>query len=249
MENPSLITIISEYLRGMHEMLMVNGGMTDDQAIRTIAVSLIVSICAYLLFYAFRAVGICVMSKRKGIKRWWLGALPYFNYHVLGELAGPVRMMGFTAKNVGTFAAIFLFGEHFLVGLQLVAGLVYIYVPSAAMFNLVTYLLYTYLSSILNLVYLCAFVALCLALFGKYAPDKRMLFTFLSLIQPVYSVLLFVLRKRMPYASYDEYYKRKMAERFGQSYDPFTNPYETRNNPFLHEHEGENKDENPFDEY
>lgn len=249
MENPSLISIIAEYLRGMYEMLMLTGGMTDDQAIRAIAASLIVSASVYLLFYAFRAVGICIMAKRKGIKKWWLGALPYFNYHVLGELAGPVRMMGFTAKNIGTFAAIFLFGEHFLVGLQLVAGVVYYFMPSAAMFNLITYHLYTYLSSILNLVYLCAFVSLCLAFFGKYAPNKRMLFSFLSLIQPVYSVLLFVLRKRAPYASYDEYYKRKMAERFGQSYDPFTNPYETRNNPFLHEHEDEKKDENPFDEY
>lgn len=245
----SLLFTIADYTRSIHTMLTTVGGMGYEEAIKSMAASLILCVCVYLAIYIFKAIAICVMAKRKGIKKWWLGALPYFNFYVLGKLAGPVRVMGFSFKNIGITVAVCLLGEHFLFVLQLVAGLVYHNNPSAIMFNVITYMLYSYLSYPLSILYFFAFIFLCLALYGKYAPNRRMLFSVLSLIQPAFSIILFILRNKTPCAGYDDYYKRKMAERFGQSYDPFTNPYETANNPFLNEHENENKDDNPFEEY
>ena len=40
-----------------------------------------------------------------------------------------------------------------------------------------------------------------------------------------------------------------MAERYGQTYDPFSNPYETKENPFLNEKGKDDNNDNPFDEY
>ena len=56
-----------------------------------------------------------------------------------------------------------------------------------------------------------------------------------------------------PYESYDDYYKEQMAKRFGQTYNPYTRPYSTNENPFNDTNSAGNgsqpQNEDPFDEF
>lgn len=247
-----MLESFSQYLNTLLEYLMSTGNMSRDDAVRTITVTVISSLVVAVGFYVLKAVATCLMAKKQGIKKWWLGALPYFNYAVIGKLCGPVRVFGFTIKNMGLIAAIFLFVDHMIGVVQSVSYLLVTSVgqtPFTAVFYQIMTVIYVYFSNAINLVYFCAFLFTCFGLFGKYAPDKRILFTCLSIFQPIYAILLLVIRNRKPYASFDDFVKQKMAERFGQSYDPYSNPYETHENPFLNEKQKDEKDDNPFDEY
>jgi hypothetical protein len=57
---------------------------------------------------------------------------------------------------------------------------------------------------------------------------------------------------KTPYNSIDDYYKELMAKRFGQTYNPHANPYQTYENPFSN-YSGSTKSnqkiEDPFEEY
>ena len=54
-----------------------------------------------------------------------------------------------------------------------------------------------------------------------------------------------------PYNSLDEYYREKMANRYGQTYNPYTNPFQTRENPYNSGNEKKQNEvfEDPFDEF
>lgn len=216
--------------------------------------------------YALKSVAICILAKKRGIKWWWVGIIPYANYVVLGKLAGPIRLFRIDFKNIGYVLAPLLFVCDALSSIfsvySFISVLSYIkegvVIDEQVIYELSSsvYYVVSELSSALRFAYYVLFVSLCFALYGKYVPNRKMLYTVLSFFTWLFPIMLITIINKKPYASYDEYLKQKMAERFGQSYDPYSNPYETRNNPFFRGEPDRNtqtdedaSDINPFDEY
>ena len=211
-------------------------------------ISFIFSATIILGFFILKSVAVCRMAKRKGYKYWWLGMIPYANFIVLGKLAGPVRIFKIDIPNIGLFVLIASAILDFVNLLSLLSGLIAGFLPGLA------YAIYivSSLSYIVELVFYIAYFSLAYSIFGKYAPQKRMLYTVLSLIQPLFSIFLIVVMNNRPYASVDDYYRELMAKRYGQAYDPHSNPYQTYENPFSDYSNGSqnnNQAEDPFEEY
>jgi len=246
-----MLETLSYYLNLMCDYLVKIAGMKNDEAITAITVSLIVSFVISLGFYVIKSIAICTIAKKQGLKKWWWGMIPYFNYALLGSISGPVSIFGLKIKNPGVLNASLLFATHLILAVSTLAQCLYYYGARTAFiayFYQITTLLSSATSGILTLIQAIAFVMLCLGLFSKYAPDRVMLFTLLSIfINPAFSIILMIIRNRKPYASREDYYKQKMANRYGQTYDPFSNPYETKENPFVNEKD--DKSDNPFEGY
>lgn len=225
----------------------------------------------YVALYVLKAIAVCTMARKRSIKWWWVGMLPYANFVLLGKLCGPVRIFRVDVKNIGAWVMSAMIVTDVISVTTNVYFFVKIYEILAEYQPIASdvtqeineriaqlysgnifYLIYWF-NYVLKLVYLVSYFSLCVAIFGKYAPDKRMLFAVLSLIQPLFSVFLFVVRNNKPFSGYDEFLKQKMAEKFGQSYDPFSNPYETKENPFFTDDKNDkndgSQDDSPFDEF
>lgn len=242
----TLSNIFSELLNFYTE-----NGMTEDQALKMIVGSLIFAGVVLLALYVLKAVAIFLMAKKCGLKHKWMSFVPYLNFVILGKLAGKVRIFGFAFKNIGLFYAIFLAASHLIVVLESVASALFSYHPGAT--TQLFYQVMLYVSAIVNwplsIIELLCFVTLCFGLYGRYTPDRRIFFSFLSCFNFIFPIILIAIHNKKPYESYDDYFKQKMAERYGQTYDPFSNPYETKENPFLNEKGKDNNNDNPFDEY
>lgn len=246
-----MLEYISNALAALREFYM-NNGMSEQQAVQTIAVSLIIIGVILVGLYVLKAVAILIMAKKNGIKNRWMAFVPFLDFVVLGKLAGKVRVFGHTIGNLGIVYTILLFSSNVLSITQFIAALSFQQNPTEG--TQIFYQITTYITSFvgypLSLVQILCFVLLCFALYGRYTPERRMLFSFLSCFNFIFPIILFAIRNKKPYGSYDEYFKHKMADRYGQTYDPFSNPYETKENPFLNEKENEkSKNENPFDEF
>lgn len=242
----NLSNIFSELLNFYTE-----NGMTEDQALKMIVGSLIFAGVVLLALYVLKAVAIFLMAKKCGLKHKWMSFVPYLNFVILGKLAGKVRIFGFAFKNIGLFYAILLAASHLIVVLESVASALFSYHPGAT--TQLFYQVMLYVSAIVNwplsIIELLCFVTLCFGLYGRYTPDRRILFSFLSCFNFIFPIILIAIHNKKPYESYDDYFKQKMAERYGQTYDPFSNPYETKENPFLNEKGKDDNNDNPFDEY
>lgn len=230
-----------------YESLVSNYG--EALATKILLISAISAFTMVLGFFILKAIAVCRMAKRKGYKYWWLGMIPYANFIVLGKLAGPVRIFKIDISNIGIFVLISSAILDIINLLNLLSGLILGFFPGLAY---ALYLIYS-LSYIVELVFYIGYFSLAYSIFGKYAPQKRMLFTVLSLIQPLFSILLIVIMNNHPYSSVDEYYRELMAKRYGQAYDPHSSPYQTHENPFSDYSNGQQSNkkpvDNPFEEY
>ncbi len=229
-----------------YETLVANYGEKLTKQI--LLISTLFAVAFVLGFFIIKAVAVCRMAKRKGYKYWWLGMIPYANFIVLGKLAGPVRIFKIDIPNIGLFVLIASAILDFINILNILSGFIVGFFPGLAY---AIYIIYS-LSYIVELEFYIAYFSLAYSIFGKYAPQKRMLFTVLSLIQPLFSIFLLVIMNNRPYASVDDYYRELMAKRFGQTYDPHSNPYQTYENPFSDYSNGSqnaNPVEDPFEEY
>ena len=198
-------------------------------------------------FYVLKSIAICRMAKKKGYKNWWLGMIPYANFIILGKLAGPIRIFKIDVRNMGLFVVLGSIVLDIFTALYYFSSVITEALPIVAYFISTAYAF----SYIIELVYYIAFFSLVYAIYGKYAPQKRMLFSVLSLIQPVFAILLITIMDKKPYDSVDDYYRELMAKRYGQTYNPHANPYRTYENPFNDSNSGKRNPplEDPFDEY
>ena len=238
-----MVQLIIQFLL-MYEEILAQFG---EQGGVIIAASAIFAAVIYIGSFIVKAVAICVMAKRRGFKNWWMGMIPYVNYHTLGKLAGPVRIFRIDVKNMGLFAAI----SSFVLDVGNIISIIILNsFGNGGVLGIYTYAtnLIVYLSDI---IFLFSYISIFLAIYGKYAPSKRLLFTLLSLIQPVAPFILIAIMNKKPYADPNDYYREQMAKRFGQAYNPYQNPYSTKENPFNEygDKNNGNGPENPFDEY
>lgn len=245
-----MLEYISNAFTGLRDFYMQNG-MSEDQAIQTIVVSLIITGVIVVGLYILKSVAIMLMAKKSGLKNRWMAFVPFLNYVLLGKLAGKIRVYGYTIKNIGIIYVILLLASNVLSILQLIATYLYMINPTSGtqIFNQIMAYLSMILGYPLSLIQILSFIMMCFALYGRYVPNRRMLFTFLSCFNFIFPIILIAIHNKKPYGSYDEYFKQKMAERYGQTYDPFSNPYETKENPFLNEKNNDSKNEDPFDEF
>lgn len=245
-----MLEYISNTLAALREFYM-NNGMSEQQAVQTIAVSLIIIGIILVGLYVLKALAIMILAKKSGIKNRWMAFIPFLDFIILGKLAGKVRVFGHTLGNLGIIYAILLFVSNALSIAQFIAAFLYKQNPTEGtqIFYQITAYINSFIGYPLSLVQILSFVMLCFTLYGRYTPERRILFSFLSCFNFIFPIILFAIRNKKPYGSYDEYFKQKMAERYGQTYDPFSNPYETKENPFLNEKNKEGKNENPFDEF
>lgn len=226
----------------------LNKNLTDEQLLAVMLLSLLFVAVIYLGMFVLKAVAVCRMARKRGFSNWWLGMIPYANYYMIGKLAGPVRIFRMDIKNIGLFvlvSAAILDVARILNVLQ-----IFSIVPIG------TYLFYTVyqLSYLVELVFYISSITLYFAIFGKYAPSKRLLFTLLSIIQIMFPILLIAIMNNKPYSSFDDYYKEQMAKRYGQTYNPYENPYSTNENPYNNSNSNSNSNngqqfEDPFDEF
>lgn len=255
-----------QYFIGALEEMRLNMNAPASAIMTSFFISLALAFTVYAGFFAIKAVGVCIMAKKRGLKYWWLGMIPFANFFVIGKLAGPVRLFSVDVKNIGLIVAIIYFVRS--VASLVLAGLVYgdYFVclfkgtlPQGQNYELqVGYVLsvavsvYEYVDYFISLAYVLAYAMLVYAFFSKYAPDKRWLFAVLSvIIEPLFGIFILVVRNNRAYSSVNEYYNEKYARRFGQTYNPFADPYKTKENPFVDDGDNGNKngDDNssPFD--
>ena len=220
--------------------------LSDEQRFLVLIISFASVLIIYLGLFILKAVALCRMAKKRGFSNWWLGMIPYANFYLIGKLAGPIRLFNYDFKNMGIVALI----SAILLDVTKVFSIFNLFelFPTLA-------LLYTgvYTASyFVELIYYVSTVTMYFALFSKYVPHKRLLFTLLSLIQPAFPILLIIIMNRKPYNSFDDYYGEEMAKKYGQTYNPYTNPYSTNENPFNQTNNkstnGE-RPEDPFEEF
>ena len=201
----------------------------------------------YLGIYVLKAVATCRMAKKRGFKNWWLGMIPYANYYVLGKLAGPVRIFRVDVKNIGVIVLIgsIILDAMNLVNVLSIFGASFI-LTFTHIINVISYFAY-----FVELAFYISYFVLVSAIFGKYAPERRLIYTILSFIQILFPIFLITIMNNKPYNSLDEYYREKMANRYGQTYNPYTNPFQTRENPYNSGNEKKQNEvfEDPFDEF
>ena len=212
-----------------------------DDMTRTIFIfSIAFSSVIYIGFFVMRAVATCIMSKRRKVKNWWLGMIPYVNFYALGKLSGPVRIFKIDVKNIGLWVAISAALIDAITLFDVLGGtLLLSFIPILAIMLELIY-------GLCDLVFIISYFSLAYALFGKYAPAKRLLYSALCLIQPAFSILLIMVMKKKPYDSFNDYYNEMMAKRYGQSYNPYAKPYSSAENPFDEYGSSSQKPEDPF---
>ncbi len=237
---------------------LIYGQLSTSSAIFSIIVFFSVALVIYLGLFILRAVATCIMAKKQKIKWWWLGLIPYANYIVLGKVAGSAKIFSMHFKNIGIVVCVsaliydvinvlvFLlpFAQVFVMLLDNVT----ITEEVIGSLGLGMFAYYAQLISYFcEIAFIFSYAMLAYAIFSKYAPQKRILYTLLSMIQPLFGILLLTVMNNRAYSSVDEFYREKMAKKFGQTYNPYQNPFSTNENPF--DEQTQKNNDNPFDEY
>lgn len=243
-----MISFIILFYTVIFDRLIANSSY--QQALSTAIIITGVVAILYVGFFVLKAVAICTMAKKRGFKNWWLGMIPYANFYLLGKIGGPVRIFRMDVKNLGLvvlIASIILDAVNFansLASLNLFPVFTSLYYSVYFLSQMFTY--------VIDIAYIICYVSLISLIFAKYAPQHRMLYTLLSLIDPIFSILLITVMNKKPYANADDYYREQMARRFGQTYNPYSNPYSTSENPFDSQTKTKKEKEtveDPFDEF
>lgn len=251
-----MISFLASIFSALLLSLATGESYTKEGFITLLGILLFVLII-YLGLFVLRAVATCIMAKKRKIKWWWAGMLPYVSYSLLGKLAGPVRIFSIDIKNVGLIVSISAFVLDLASVLFYAVPVIEIYtalnanatITAEFIANLQVGMFYNVIqmfSYFTDWIFVFSYILLVFTLFTKYAPQKRILYTVISLVQPIFSILLLTVMNNKTYNSVADFYKEKMAKRYGQTYNPYQNPYNTSENPF--ETEKQNN-ENPFDEY
>lgn len=255
-----------QYLYAALEQLRVESGapITVLKSMAIIYVAVFTAV--YCSFFAIKAVAVCLMAKKRGIKNWWLGMIPFANYVIIGKLAGPVRVFHVDIKNIGLIMAIvsgvlsvssfviysLYYGEYFiaLYSGELPAGN-YFEFSTSYIIEIISSV-YSYVQYFISIVEIFAYAMLVYAFFSKYSPDKRWLFSLLCIfVEPLLGIFILVVRNNRAYSSVNEYYSEKYARRFGQTYNPYADPFRTKENPFSNgsadDKNGDGDNDSPFE--
>lgn len=204
-----------------------------------------IAVGLWLIFQVLMGFGIYTIAKRAGIKRPWMGFIPFANTYYLGTITGEARFFGQKMKRAGLYAAIAEGVAVLFTVFDLVCNLVFLQVASLepvaedielfAGFNELTIQLADVPE---NLQWLCVFTAsvwpwtfkflvavvrivmlyvLFFAFFRKYYARNPAVMTVLSAVLPFRGATIFAVRKNTP-VDYGEYTRRRMEAYAARNY-------------------------------
>lgn len=191
----------------------------------------------YLIGLLFGGFGLMTMARRKGMKNWWLGFVPFGNTYLAGQLAGDTSVFGAKMKRSGLYA---MLAEIVYVGLEVALLVISFLLLNADFYEFVTvgdagdgywqfsnalfmakspeFAWILTLNTVLEVIaYLSRFVALFFffvmftAFFRKYFIRSPFLMAFLCSFLPVRGFVLFAVRNNTP-VDYNAYMRRRMEE-------------------------------------
>ena len=233
----------------MYELYDINSlieAYGKDAVMSIFLITFLVGAIIALGLFILKAIAICKMAKNRGLKNWWLGIVPYANIILLGKIAGPVRIFKVSVKNMG----IILLISTILTDIMNLFSICAIFFADIIGSYALIINTFSYISYLVEIAFYISYFAIAFSIFGKYAPEKRMVYTILSFIQFLFPIFLLVVMNNKPYDSLDDYYRHKMASRYGQTYNPFVDPFQTKENPYSNENSNKNENfEDPFEEF
>jgi hypothetical protein len=212
----------------------------------------LIAVGAYLVIYAFRAVGLFTLARRAGIGHAWFGFVPLLNSYLVGELAGTSSFASMKIKRIGLWyclsegvaciayvlsdiAVLSLYGSGATYNAEVGS---WVSVAEDLAWAQTMDGVMSYILLVLQLVYIFFFVLAVMGFFRKYAARNAGIFSVASIFVPiVYSILVFVVRNNAPidYEQYvrdrrDAYYRQSAAYRNAQQYsDPYSEQRQRRN--------------------
>lgn len=190
----------------------------------------------YLIGLLFGGFGLMTMAKRRDVKNWWIGFLPFGNTYLLGKLAGETDVFGKRFKRWGLVTMI---AEIVFALVQTMSILLQFNFADSAFYEVVngSYafssdkflgvnpelgwvldldLAMTICSSLLGILTIFLFCFLYSSFFRKYYARSPMLMSVFCVILPVRGFVTFAVRKNNP-VDYDAYMRRRMEEAMRRS--------------------------------
>lgn len=259
-------TIIIQNAHEMIQIVMSSGVLTITR------VQLIIYACIAVAFtlavYFLMAFGLMRMARKREMKHWYFGFIPFVRYLLVGELIGKTRFFNMSIKNAGLITMIvsmvfFIFNTlanvlnfYPLVTTVLQGKLVEITIVDGAQVTNIPNPYSPFVNglmsasqiivSIVQLVLIFFEIMLFMELFKKYSPQHYFLFSLLAVLFSVEGIIVFCLRNKQA-VNYNDYIK----ERYMRMQGEYTQPRETPpDNPFREfGARGENDPGDPFAEF
>lgn len=228
--------------------------------------------------YVLMGVGLSKMAKNRGMKKAYLGYVPFARWYLLGNLAGECRIFGKKIKNLGIFAMILS-----IVSFVLTAYITLIdYLPIATVllrgetveftFNelgeaipnfsyeynaaiQVIYYIVDVLETVAGLLELFVLINLYLVFYKQYSPMHHMLFMIISIFTPGAGIIIFALRNKKV-INFGDFIKERMKKMQGMYGNPYGAPFNdvdrkqsTTGEPFGEFASDDDKKDEPFSEF
>ncbi len=216
----------------------------------------------FALVFVFQAVALYTIACREGYKNKWMAFIPFFNTYYIGVCAQKNKFYKVDARTVaiGTAVAevllvglyiLFLVAESFLKNGNYLVREVETYLGG----NFVTYVvndnvpanlqwaswvynyLYTYIISVLDVVFFALKIIILICFFQTYACRRYFIFTITSVIFPIMGVLFFIVRNNKA-VSYKDFIRAEQARQYRQ-YQQYRQ--QNYNNPY-----NQNYGQNPY---
>ena len=165
--------------------------------------SLISSLLVLVVGFAFRSVGVYVMSKKQGLSTPWLSFVPFLGYVQLGKLIGPAKIFGMRMKNTGWLVFAFLLAS---TATEAAYDVLYCWkdflfiivenkIPAATADATIGEYILVGVNYFLSLGYIVAFVFTAILFFRYYSKNSVAGFTVLSVFfEFMFGILVFVCR-------------------------------------------------------
>ncbi len=165
--------------------------------------SLISSLLVLVVGFAFRSIGVYVMSKKQGLSTPWLSFVPFLGYVQLGKLIGPAKIFGMRMKNTGWLVFAFLLAS---TAAEAAYDVLYCWkdflfiivknkIPAATADATIGEYILVGVNYLLSLGYIVAFVFSAILFFRYYSKNSVAGFTVLSVFfEFMFGILVFVCR-------------------------------------------------------
>ncbi len=245
------------YLHGGEESLIKN--------LNPFGFGLMFALACFSVFFILQGIGIYMIAKNRNMKYKFWSFVPFANLCYLGKIVGTCYILGQKMTRTGLYTMIAKIIESLLC-LSIIVSQFYFYivhgndlilVNGEYEFETVTttmkfiqdyYLMYSemflyiveFISTVLTFI-------LVMSLYRKYAPEKYILFSWLTVFVPFLRyIFIFVLRnkKEVDYATFirnrQEEYRQRYYSRYG---NPNQNP-----NPYANNSQKQEPDD-PFEEF
>ena len=243
--------------------LFLNEQLTNGQDAVFKIVYFIIESLIIIAAFLFKAFAINYIAKKRGLDKTYLAFIPFFNFILLGKIVGKTVVWGKKVDNVGLILCIMTLA-NFVVSTLLNLGYYAQELGSVFGFTITGYKL-AFVENwmkqtgaffyVIDIIYtISAFIELFFRvsvyflIFRMYCPERAFMYMIISvLVDSLFGVFLFIVRKRNPF-DFNSFYGARYT-----TYNPYGNPY---NNPYNNDYNSKaysqpegKKEEDPFPEF